>query len=56
MTKGDLQEGAEILFTIRSAGVVQAELQNDVTAINVSYDAFVDDIQVSQYLNKCLTL
>ena len=41
-----LQEGSEILFTIRATDVAQAQQKNDITAIGVSYDAFVDDIQV----------
>ena len=41
------QEGSEILFTIRASDVAQAQQKkNDITAIGVSYDAFVDDIQV----------
>ena len=42
-----LQEGSEILFTIRATDVAQAQQKKpDITAIGVSYDAFVDDIQV----------
>ena len=40
-----MQEGSEILFTIRTANVAQRETTSNATAINVSYDAFVDDIQ-----------
>lgn len=46
-----LQEGSEILFTIRTANVAQRETTGNATAINVSYDAFVDDIQVSAGMN-----
>lgn len=35
------------MFTIRSPGAAQDKAKGDVTAIGVSYDAFVDDIQVA---------
>ena len=47
-----MQEGSEILFTIRTANVAQRETTGDITAINVSYDAFVDDIQVRAFCSK----
>lgn len=47
-----MQEGSEILFTIRTANVAQRETTGDITAINVSYDAFVDDIQVRAFFSK----
>lgn len=43
-------EGSEILFTIRTANVAQRETTGNATAINVSYDAFVDDIQVGDLI------
>lgn len=41
-----MQEGTEVLFTIRSPPDAQAASKNKPMAIGVSYDAFIDDITV----------
>ena len=42
-----MQEGMDILCTIRAAEQASADAKDDVKALQVSYDAFVDDIQVT---------
>ena len=41
------QEGEEYVLTIRDPAQAKAQSKGQVTAIGVSYDAFVDDIQVT---------
>lgn len=41
-----VKEGSEILCTIRAAEQASADAKDGIKALQVSYDAFVDDIQV----------
>ena len=47
-----MQEGSDILCTIRGPKAAEADSADGLTAIQVSYDAFVDDIQVNS-LYQC---